>query len=245
MTRDQLLTDLKRALDPAIADEVEAWLPAGDDPPRGIARSDTSDLLATLRERVSAAFPDRAERILAAFDEQAGFYLSLAETIQWCSLVIDERRLAASLRTRALWPAPIVGQTATDVFVHETLEQRDRIVRELVEARRKRLKHWPLTRGSRGGGRLALWCPDQSIADGSAELESRGYLDANDGPPWDTWVATFPAEDLTSIVVAWVPPLAYADANAGIDATPTTAVRWLWMHDDRARVPRGVERLDP
>jgi hypothetical protein len=38
------------------------------------------------------------------------------------------------------------------------------------------------------GGRLMVYFPDAALADGAAEVQSRGFFDVHNTPPWDTWI---------------------------------------------------------
>src|SRR5262245_47134966 len=68
------------------------------------------------------------------------------------------------------------------------------------------------------GGRLLAYFPDDNLADGVAEAESKGFFDIDNIPPYDTWVwmvrdiKTFEHADgekgeiEANYLVAWVPP---------------------------------------
>jgi hypothetical protein len=81
------------------------------------------------------------------------------------------------------------------------------------------------------GGRLLIYYPDASLADGAAETQSRGFFDVHNVPPWDCWIAL--AEDregereFRQYVVAWVPPVLLEYAEAGIEGNPEGCVCWL------------------
>jgi len=83
---------------------------------------------------------------------------------------------------------------------------------------------------SLSGGRLLVYFPDDDLADGAAEVESEGFFDVHNAPPWDTWVAI--AEDEGDArprpyLLAWVPPEFLRLAEAGIHVNPEQCIRWL------------------
>jgi hypothetical protein len=82
--------------------------------------------------------------------------------------------------------------------------------------------------GDLRGGRLLIYFPDQELADGAAEVESRGFLDVNNAPPWDTWVAFIQHEkSAQSHLISWVPPEFLPLADAGIRVNPEECILWL------------------
>ncbi len=70
-------------------------------------------------------------------------------------------------------------------------------------------------------GRLLLYEPTETVSDGAAQAASRGFFDAEDAPPWDTW---FWLKEST--IFCWVPESLISDAQAGIDANPVDCIRW-------------------
>lgn len=81
-------------------------------------------------------------------------------------------------------------------------------------------------------GRLMVYFPDADLCDGSAEIETEGWFDVFNCPPWDTWVGFFrdagPSTDSTSnYLVAWVPPVFVDLVAHGIEVNPEQCIRWL------------------
>jgi hypothetical protein len=89
-----------------------------------------------------------------------------------------------------------------------------------------------------------------------AEQETNGFFDANNVPPYDTWVwmvrnvRTFDCSDgaagemEANYLVAWVPPDFVALASAGIDVNPEKCIRWLdTLGDDFVRSLRRLNLL--
>jgi hypothetical protein len=89
-------------------------------------------------------------------------------------------------------------------------------------------------------GRLMVYFPNHNLRCGAAAVESEGFLDDDNAPPWDTWVACFDdhSRDASDpYVVAWVPEPFIAAAEAGICVNPEACVVWL----DESEV--GARRL--
>ena len=79
-------------------------------------------------------------------------------------------------------------------------------------------------------GRLIAYGPDLNLACGMSEVETNGYFDVNNTPPWDTWVALVDAPNAKhweSSLIAWVPPLFVPLVQAGINVIPEACVLWL------------------
>jgi hypothetical protein len=70
-------------------------------------------------------------------------------------------------------------------------------------------------------GRLLLYCPQENLACGAAEVSSNGFFDVNNVPPWDIWV-DFSEQTL----VSWVPAGLLKAAQMGIDVNPEECIRW-------------------
>jgi hypothetical protein len=159
------------------------------------------------------------------FDEDRGDSLEellrrLTEAIDWCahraSLTNPESLADPNqfLRTPRLAPDPLAGD-------------RKRVVASVAGARRVALK-WPEPRPAEhlAGGRLLAYAPDYNLACGAAEAETNGYLDVNNVPPWDTWVAYVYESERRQYVVSWVPPN-FVDAVAlGIYVNPEGCIWW-------------------
>ena len=80
------------------------------------------------------------------------------------------------------------------------------------------------------GGRLLLYCRDDNLADGAAELESDGFFDTDNVPTWDTWLCddTAPpdARARQHCLVAWIPPSHVDLADRGISVNPEECIVW-------------------
>jgi len=80
------------------------------------------------------------------------------------------------------------------------------------------------------GGRLLLYEPDRDLAHGIEEEETRGYVDVNNVPPWETWVA-YIFEPEANYLLSWVPRQFISLVSAGINVSPEKAFRWLDTED--------------
>ena len=94
------------------------------------------------------------------------------------------------------------------------------------------------------GGRLLCFFPDGNLCDGAAELESDGFFDVCNTPPWDTWVGYFcdetdPNSSYANYLLAYVPKQLVSLASDGVLANVEQCIMWL---DEtgvklRARIP--------
>ena len=96
------------------------------------------------------------------------------------------------------------------------------------------------------GGRLLVYFPDADLSDGAAEVDSRGFFDVHNVPPWDTWIALGEDERQPDIsyqqyLIAWVPPELLAIAQAGIDVNPEECI--VWLEDANVGARHELRRL--
>jgi hypothetical protein len=166
--------------------------------------------------------------------EELEFIRRLTDAIVWCRDAGSLLQPATSLRTCK--PK------------HEDLaSQHEQVFRVGVERSRRLAasgrRDLPLATDL-CGGRLLAYLPDESLADGAAQLESKGFFDTDNIPPYDTWVwmvrnvRAFDYRDggqgelEANYLVAWVPPDFIALASAGVDANPQECILWLDTLDD-------------
>ncbi len=64
----------------------------------------------------------------------------------------------------------------------------------------------------------------ESVSCGVSAAESRGFFDADDRPPWDTWLCVLPGE---SLLLAWVPAHDVERVHEGIAVNPVDCIYWL------------------
>jgi hypothetical protein len=126
--------------------------------------------------------------------------------------------LERQLRTIALKPP-------SDISRVEMAPKRRGIVEEVAGKRAEQLRasgiHVGTADNSVTGGRILLFVPDDTLSDGAARYASKGFFDADNVPPWDTWVCYF-----GRCLMAWVPFELESLANAGINANPEECITW-------------------
>jgi hypothetical protein len=150
------------------------------------------------------------------------FWERLQQAVSWCTARLDMNDVAGCLRTEHLRP-PILHRNYFDAV-------------GLVLAWRQTALGPVTPTQSLRGGRLLLYFPDAELADGAAEVESQGFFDVNNSPPWDTWVGIFTDEapesdSYATYLLSWVPPELIPLAQRGIAVNPEECIAWL---DDRA-----------
>jgi hypothetical protein len=160
------------------------------------------------------------------------FWTSLSTTITWCLPRIDADLPATCLRSSG--SRPRLFTTSHLDAVREALQHRYPSPTPTFAA------------GDLRGGRLLIYFPDQELADGAAEVESRGFFDVNNAPPWDTWVA-FIHHDKSGLshLVSWVPPEFLSLADAGIEVNPEECILWLDDADVELKKRLAAASLPP
>jgi hypothetical protein len=162
-------------------------------------------------------------------DDMKQFRQRLAETIAWCAERGSASDPTGSLRTELLRPADLIeieGEYA------EVIAERRAILRALAGKRAGFLRasgRYPSAPAQDiADGRLLLFNPEDTLADGAAEVASNGFFDLDNVPPWDTWVCYVveDAERYRSYLISWAPPQLVAMADAGIDVNPEGCILW-------------------
>ena len=102
--------------------------------------------------------------------------------------------LEHQLRSTALKPRADIGVTITE-------QEREAIVSGVVSARSRLLPLHESDMADRSEdlGQLLIYVPSENVADGASKYASKGFFDAYDEPPWDTWVHYSDGE------LIWVP----------------------------------------
>jgi hypothetical protein len=163
----------------------------------------------------------------------AEFYRCLADAVAWCVPRASETAPGTSLRTPRLHPRPLSADRAT-------------VVGEICHSRRRAPRRSesspPTTLPDLAAGRLLAYFPDADLSDGMAELETGGFFDVFNAPPWDTWVAFFEDPDERDLsyrayLVAYVPPTLLNLVERGIYVNPEECIAWL------ADTETGVARI--
>jgi hypothetical protein len=163
--------------------------------------------------------------------DPVSFELRLGQTIAWCLPRARASDPAGSLRSEQLRPRVLEADRAA-------------IVRRVAQARMNGVRDAQAVNGGQDllGGRLLAYFPDAELSDGAAEIESRGFFDVNNAPPWDTWIALFrdDSADVSSrdCLVSWVAEELIETVDRGIGVNPEQCIVWL----SDARIPIA-ERL--
>src|SRR4051794_3476968 len=173
----------------------------------------------------------RRSELVGRADDTA-FERRLGEAIAWCEGRADAEEPRTSLRDPGLVPH-VLQTTTRSATVHHVVSVRS----YWLQTRDGRKPRMIGSHGDLGGGRLLVYFPDEELNDGAAEAESKGFFDAHDAPPWDTWIGLFDDGRDSECLVSWVPPELVAIAQAGIAVNPVECIRWL----NDARVPVADE----
>jgi len=173
---------------------------------------------ARLRSRLAGPRPTIARSCPDCSSSLEPFFQSLAETIAWCS-------------SRVTIDAPM-SCLRDPLFEPESPHSAQVNAMALMLARRRANFGRVEPAHSLDMGRLVVYFPHADLCDGAAEVESRGFFDVHNCPPWDTWVATFEDtgtdDDAYSVyLIAWVPSELMELADAGIAVNPENCIAWL------------------
>lgn len=154
----------------------------------------------------------------------------LAETIAWCVPRVNQDEPRTCLRSPALRPHPLE-------------RNRKAVVGSVAVSRYMGLKHPKKCRASDlANGRLLIYEPDINLAHGLEEGETNGYVDIDNIPPWDTWVA-YIYEGESNYLLSWVPPQFVALVTSGIQVSPEECFRWLDRTEFKLKATLGEGKL--
>lgn len=148
------------------------------------------------------------------------FRLRLAQTIRWCAPRTDISNPKTCLRTLALRPP---------VFERDRFSAVDSVANKRGLYGGVKVRDAQVPRNL-GDGRLLIYFPETNLYDGAAEDETFGFLDVDNLPGWDTWVAFFEYEPETnegSYLIAWIPPEFIESVSNGIAVNPEECIKWL------------------
>ena len=138
----------------------------------------------------------------------------LAETIRWCAPRANVNDPKNCLRSSELMP-------------HALENGRKRVVASVAVKRFLSLgRPSEMKAANLAGGRLLIYEPDVNLAHGLEELETNGFVDHDNTPPWDTWVA-YIYEPNCNYLLCWVPPEFVQIVSNGISVSPEESFRWL------------------
>jgi hypothetical protein len=112
-------------------------------------------------------------------------------------------------------------------------QMRQAIVDEVASKRRAALLNLPRVDPAQiqaliDEGRLLIYYPDENLYDGAAPAASDDFFDADNVPPWDTWLIYVIEKGRwgKNYLIAWVPPELLELATAGVDVNPEQCIVW-------------------
>jgi hypothetical protein len=150
----------------------------------------------------------------------------LDEVVQWCSDRAISLGPRECLRSDRLRPRTLQANYA-DAVSRVAIQRRLYTRHPFTPAREREG-----LRAEGRTGRLLAYFPDLEPADSAAEVDSEGFFDAFNAPPWDTWVGFFRdgrpgLGAAANYLVAWVPAALLANAARGMSAHSDGVVQWL------------------
>lgn len=166
--------------------------------------------------------------------DQRRFIERLTETILWCRDEGSIRQPRTSLRTCKRDQSDLASQH------HQVFSVCLERSRRLSSSGKRHLSSVT----GLCGGQLLAYFPGDNLADGVAEVESHGFFDVDNIPPYDTWVWMVrnirrfeyadheQGETEANYLVAWVPPDFMPLASRGVDSNPEGCILWLDTLDD-------------
>jgi hypothetical protein len=151
-------------------------------------------------------------------DQPGAVWQRLAEAVEWCGARVDVANPATCFRSPPLRPRVMQGSYVAGVL-------------DACTNRHFALGRRVSPRQDLAGGRILVYGPDEELSDGAAELETGGYFDANNCPPWDTWIALTEFSDggrgRAAHLFSWVPPAFESLVDRGIYVNPEGCISWL------------------
>jgi hypothetical protein len=168
-----------------------------------------------------------------AFDPER-FRWRLAEVISWCQERVIADQPATCLRSDELQP-PTYHYWSNPP--HERLrlaayprEDGGEMVEQLAQRRTDLLRtagQYPTAPAiDLATGALLMYYPGLNLFDGAAEVVSAGFFDSDNIPAWDTWVAFLPGAPGDEVLVSWIPPLLFPNAQQGVEVNPEACIEW-------------------
>lgn len=156
----------------------------------------------------------------------------LEQTARWCDARVDPERPAECLRTLDYCRDPFVDR---HLLVHWLARARAGSIGEEDGGDKASLSTPSSGASERGvelGGRILAFFPDVNLYHGLEAAESGGYLDENNNPPHDTWLAYADGLDEATgfdggCLLSWVPRAFVAAVQAAIRVNPEGCLVWL------------------
>lgn len=178
-----------------------------------------------------------AGRGSVAIRDNVPFEVRLAQTIAWCEPRADSGDPLRSLRTERIAPGSqsVLGDNRGG-RVRFVCYRRASLLASSIRkdlggfdpvAAQSLVPDSVKTLEALKRGRLLVYFPDEQLADGAAEAETNGFFDADNVPPWDTWVGLFADKDGDEYLVSWVPSSFVQLVGRGIWVNPEACIKWL------------------
>ena len=157
------------------------------------------------------------------------FQVWLAGTVAWCM----NANINQSLQSRYRSP-----RIAPYVFIRNRFEAVNNVHQDRFFARHH-IDGFSISIPTSliSQGRLLVYYPEKSLGDGAAAVETEGYFDSRNTPPWDTWIDYFEEPSVEGqngwerseryYLIAWVPPALVEVIQRGIDVNPEQCLQWL------------------
>lgn len=143
------------------------------------------------------------------------FRRSLAATKAWCATVTDTSDPSERFRSPELRPSIDIGEHTDSLDLVRTA------VQHVID---QRFNHLAADRGAGNlsGGRLLAFYPQVTISDGFAAIESDGFFDPANVPPWDTWIYF-----VDDFLISFVPQRFITNAECGLITNVEECIIWL------------------
>lgn len=139
-----------------------------------------------------------------------------AAQLLWAEILDSSRPILSGFRSSKLRPSLPIDEYKTESdwsnAVDDVVVKRSRILKQEWTS-----QHSTLAKG----GRLLLYFPLENLADGAAQVNSAGFYDVDNVPPWDIWIGFS-----RGALISWVPPTLIEIAQMGIDANPENCIQW-------------------
>ncbi len=186
------------------------------------------------------------------------FEKCLIDTMTWCLARLDPNDLTLSLRSSELSPRLVHDRETPTEEERDPLRDEvwfrflmgagetswEEVLETLTINRRNFIQKEPhrfdkpndLT-----AGKLLIFEDDISELDGQSGQATKGFFNACDVAPWDTWVTFLSKSDtrLSAVLISWVPPTLIPIVEKGLEANVSEA---LWLTDTITDIAQ-IEKL--
>jgi hypothetical protein len=149
------------------------------------------------------------------------FHHGLSITKLWCKTQLGNGALTNTLRPLELNPHIDIRDYNVSI-----LKKKEEITRlNLIKA--DLFENQELTL-SDIHGKILVFYPELSLNDGLMCIESEGFIDENDCPPWATWFYYSPEiDDDGSMLYCWIPQAFISIVDNAIESDAYSCLRWL------------------